>query len=380
MFLLGWLPLVGHAAPMFVPLGDLPGGLVSSHAAGISADGQTVVGGSHGASGSEPFRWTRQAGMTGMGQVPGIVGAGAAAASADGAIIAASALLIHGIAGIRWTEAAGVDGLSSLAGGDPAPNDSANDISDDGFTIVGHSDGRAVRWVGTPGAETAALALGAPGGEPYSGSIAYGVSANGATIVGSANGSVGREAFVWTSETGMLGIGDLTGGGFDSIAYAVSGDGSTVVGRGLGAAGAEAFRWTQEGGLVGLGHLPQRAGMSAFSSALATSADGGVIVGSSNYAEGLFIYGLTAFLWDEAHGMRNLRTVLEGFDLDLTGWRLTEATGISADGRVIVGDGINPQGHHEAWLAVIPEPGTAALLAVGLAVMARGSASRSSAR
>jgi hypothetical protein len=49
---------------------------------------------------------------------------------------------------------------------------------------------------------------------------------------------------------------------------------------------------------------------------------------------------LEAFLWDAANGLRSLKTVLTTqFGLDLTGWRLTEATGISDDGKVIVGTG-----------------------------------------
>jgi hypothetical protein len=33
--------------------------------------------------------------------------------------------------------------------------------------------------------------------------------------------------------------------------------------------------------------------------------------------------------------------------------------GISSDGYVIVGDGTNPSGHNEAWIAIIPGPGDA---------------------
>ncbi len=41
--------------------------------------------------------------------------------------------------------------------------------------------------------------------------------------------------------------------------------------------------------------------------------------------------------------------------LDLTGWQLDTATGISADGMTIVGHGNNPNGFTEAWIATIPE-------------------------
>jgi len=39
------------------------------------------------------------------------------------------------------------------------------------------------------------------------------------------------------------------------------------------------------------------------------------------------------------------------FDLDLTGWVLREVTGLSANGQTIVGNGINPQGLEEGWVA-----------------------------
>ena len=42
----------------------------------------------------------------------------------------------------------------------------------------------------------------------------------------------GDEAFRWTQATGMVGLGDLPGGSFNSIAWGVSADGSVVVGTG----------------------------------------------------------------------------------------------------------------------------------------------------
>src|SRR5690606_31417189 len=43
-----------------------------------------------------------------------------------------------------------------------------------------------------------------------------------------------------------------------------------------------------------------------------------------------------------------------GLSAELAGWHLLEATGISADGRWIVGYGMNPQGNYEGWLLQIP--------------------------
>ena len=65
--------------------------------------------------------------------------------------------------------------------------------------------------------------------------------------------------------------------------------------------------------------------------------------------------------------MRELKAVLETeFGLDLDGWELQSARGISANGLVIAGQGINPDGEYEAWIATLPEPSTGVLVSLGL--------------
>jgi hypothetical protein len=62
-----------------------------------------------------------------------------------------------------------------------------------------------------------------------------------------------------------------------------------------------------------------------------------------------------AFIWTAATGMQTVSSVLTGLGVDLTGWSLTQATGISADGTVVVGTGtFGNQG--TAWIAVLPSP------------------------
>ena len=120
----------------------------------------------------------------------------------------------------------------------------------------------------------------------------------------------------------------------------------------------QAFRWTQATGMVGLGDL---ASGTCFRQAYAVSADGEVVVGFGNKSgeDG-------AFMWTEEQGVRNIRDILVNeCNLDLAGWSLSEATGVSADGRTIVGYGLNPDGNTEAWIATLPEPATLSLLAVG---------------
>jgi hypothetical protein len=70
--------------------------------------------------------------------------------------------------------------------------------------------------------------------------------------------------------------------------------------------------------------------------------------------------------------MRNLQDVLvDDNGLDLAGWSLASALGISDDGTAIVGYGHHPNGQAEAWLARIPEPSTFLLLAFGALAIRR---------
>ena len=260
-----------------------------------------------------------------------------------------------------------VAAVRSIAG----DNDSiARGVSGDGSVVVGSSSSfqfgspEAFRWTEATGM----VGLGDLAGGLFR-NEAFGVSADGSVVVGVSNSAnFDDEAFRWTQATGMVGLGDLAGGIFRSEALAVSADGSVIVGQGNSANGTEAFRWTQATGMVGLGDLP---GGFFGSSALGVSADGSVVVGQGNSAN-----GSEAFIWNISQGMRSLQEVLTNdYGLNLTGWTLSEPTGISADGLSIVGFGTNPNGLTEAWIArldgqtdppnpSVPEP--SAILGLGL--------------
>ena len=198
-------------------------------------------------------------------------------------------------------------------------------------------------------------------------SDALAVSGDGSTVVGvSSSSSLNYEAFTWTSVDGMVGLGAADGSG--SQANSVSFDGSTIVGyvTGLPSGGLEqAFRWTQGEGLVLLdeNHPP-----TGYSIASGISADGSVVVGERDYGvEQPNTSSREAFVWTASGGMRGVRDVLvNDYGLDLTGWTLVQAFAVSADGRTIVGQGFNPSGDVEAWIAIVPEPGTGLLVMTGL--------------
>jgi probable HAF family extracellular repeat protein len=193
-------------------------------------------------------------------------------------------------------------------------------------------------------------------------SIANGISADGTIVVGQGVTDLGSEAFRWTSGDGLVSLGDLPGGDVLTFATGISDDGNVIVGQGRSAVGDEAFRWTSGGGMVGLGDLP---GGSFDSRANAASSDGSVIVG-----QGTSAVGDEAFVWTSSWGMVSIRDVLIAHDIDLTGWTLTTATGVSDDGLTFVGTGTNPSGNTEAWIATIPEPSSLVLAALGLSCVA----------
>ena len=170
------------------------------------------------------------------------------------------------------------------------------------------------------------------------------------------------EAFRWEDDV-MTGLGDLPGGEFSSIAYDVSSNGLVVVGSSESDLGEEAFRWENDT-MVGLGGLVAPWDDILESRAYGVSADGSVVVGESFYGSGPL--SNFAFIWTEEDGMLYLQELLEtNYGLDLTGWTLKSAQGVSDDGLTIVGYGFNPDMRMEGWIAVIPEPATVLLLGLG---------------
>jgi uncharacterized membrane protein len=132
-------------------------------------------------------------------------------------------------------------------------------------------------------------------------------------------------------------------GGNSSGVGGVNADATVVVG-GSNATGVngEAYRWTAKTGMVGLGFLSG----ATDSAASGTSSDGSVVVGES---------GGKAFRWTAAGGMHSVKDLLTAAGVTaVNGWQLTRAVGVSADGIVISGQGIDPQGKNQGWIASLP--------------------------
>lgn len=221
--------------------------------------------------------------------------------------------------------------------------DEAVGVSNDGRAIAGNVGGVPVRW------DDGVLTTLAGGG------AANGISADGSVVVGR-DAEALATGFAVTWQGGVRTPLESLPGAVFSEAVAASDDGGAVVGR-INLGNSFATRWDEEGiEILGTGQT----------SAEDVSADGGRVVGSRV----TFFQGADALMWD-ANGEQLVQDVLEDtFGLDLSGWKLTHAYGISADGRTIVGYGTGPNGK-EAWLATIPEPSTGALIASGLLALRR---------
>jgi probable HAF family extracellular repeat protein len=410
-FLISAFVTLGPTSPafaeaMFMGLGELPGGDFSSEARAVSADGGIVVGMSSTADGNKVFRWENGV-MAALEDIvecvdcscgqapcpdPVVCNSWANDVSADGSVTvgeigpfwAASARVcwasdyyashrVNGVVTLLWScPGSGLpDPLSGRHG-------AAIAVSVDGSVVVGRCGGGAFLWTEADGVVDLGTIGGFDAGYEVSSASASAVSADGSVVVGtsvaaghfgpSAEGCLDfapqdgpqwhREAFRWEVAEGcdpegagnpcMLGLGDLPGGALVSLASAISADGSVIVGGSQSNLCSEAFRW-EDGVMAGLGVLP---GDDA-SGAAAVSGDGSVIVGSSvsRFSPSL----PQIFIWNEADGMRSLPGLLVGnLGLDLTGWTLISAVGISDDGLTIVGNGINPDGASEGWIAMLP--------------------------
>lgn len=321
----------------FRGLGFVPGGS-SSSPRDISANGAVVVGQSWVSDHYAAYRWSFETGMVSLDSVEST----AYATSADGSIVVGSRTVPGGRSrAFRWTESTGNVLLPFFPGVGTNPLSRAQGISANGVVIVGsctepvNRELVPVRWTGE-----------APEALDTARADSHGASANGSVIIGSrATGAGWFEAFRWTSGTGIVGLGALSGDRTESYAADISDDGSVVIGSssydGI-LSHLQAFRWTPANGMVGLGLVP---GYTR-SAAQSVTGDGSTIVGFSD--GGL---GGAPFIWTLGRGIRPLQAMLENdYGVNLSGWTLSIAWGISADGTAIVGEGWNPSGQTETWL------------------------------
>lgn len=347
------------AAGTFEGLSGLPGAATRSHALGISSDGTTVVGSAQSTDGKlHAVRWSRDGTIQRIDLVPppsaNFDFSEAVAASSDGSLIVcnywesafcstpfilrvnenqtqllqahrcnalakgvSSAAVVGDVFssdafGLHWSMQNGVTGiLDPVAGYDQT---SGVAISNRTGLIVGSSFGpsgqQATKWQG-PGIGVAV--------DPLEPGIRFRIS-----------------RFTAISENGLYAVGevstDTTNEVLQPFIYDVNNDLLTRLP-------------TPPDGPVGR--------RTAYPTAI--SGDGFTIVG--------YFYSVVgpdfikeAFIWRDGQGYQVLSTVLTNeYGLNLSGWVLTAANGMSAAAGTIVGEGINPSGQVQAWRAMLGE-------------------------
>lgn len=297
-------------------LGDFAGGETISEAFGVSGDGSVVVG--RGEYDRYPvvippfgdiyieekkaaFRWTAESGLQSLHpysrETPNSV---ATAITADGQTIFGvhgHSIYVHGKDSFRWTESEGLQ---------PAPIP-VNDASSDGNVLVG---------------------------------------------IGATPGQLPGYVLRWTPANGIEELLIPDGLSFeDAPPLQISGDGNVVWGNRhrMYDRQRHPYIWTEAGGYETL--LPDMpAGINI--KFVDTNHDGMLFVGEHHDFDPPHTW--RAILWNDSGGITFLDELLPKFGIDLTGWQLQRATGVSADGSVIVGRGFNPDGQHSSWIVTLP--------------------------
>jgi probable HAF family extracellular repeat protein len=370
---------VATASASFIPLGVVDGLKVN----GSSADGSYIVGQYLDASGDKiAMRWdiTGSDPLEDLGELlTGKIESAAQAASGGGSVVVGDSKVEDPNDPGKDVKEAFIweDGVMAGLGFleiDTAKVESvATTVSEDGLVVAGRSKvtdpnaaGKSVKqaFIWEDGVMTG-LGFLAEDGNDYE-SEALGISGDGYVVVGKAKNtdpndatkSV-KEAFVWEDGV-MTGLGFLQDdtSKVESEATAASYDGSTLVGTSRvddpnnpNKSVKQAFIW-EDGVMMGLGFLADAAGPFE-SKATGVSADGSVVVGESKMAS-----GKEAFVWTaESDEMRSLRDILEeDLGVDLTGWTLDKPPVISSNGETMIALATNPDGDVEAFVTYLPEP------------------------
>ncbi len=240
------------------------------------------------------------------------------------------------------------------------------------------SDFRAWRWSQAGGYES----LGSFG--PQWDMFADAISGDGQKIAvdglnreaPSATDGFHQVAGLWTPSTGLVRLPDLSASPVNgteitySRAFGISRDGSTIVGESRSADGLVQAAYWRGGQAFGLGYLPGAAlptDRFAFSvgttRALAANADGSVVVGRS-----IGVTNNLAWRWTSASGMQDLNLFATNAGVNLGGFVLTDAVGLSDNGQYITGNSFNAaQSQSRGYvlsIAAAPPPasGTASFL------------------
>ncbi len=174
-------------------------------------------------------------------------------------------------------------------------------------------------------------------------SSAEGVSSDGSLVAGSALNVVGVDSAINAVRWDALGIATLSGLLPENRhdAFGISSNGTWISGTLLN---GSPFVWSQVGGPITVNKPPATDWCWGYD----VSNDGQLVVGAcfSGDSPGTPI---TGFVWTPQAGTRTAAAYATDVGANAAGWQLLSVEAVSADGRTIVGWGINPSGRREAW-------------------------------
>jgi hypothetical protein len=294
---------------------------------GISGNGLVVVGTTNDNFGSAVM-WTRASGLVNLAKPTSTSqAAGPIAANTDGSFLAVTGQelgpggFITGVfKAYRWTASGGYQSLGQF-GAPPSNPDSSTRI-----------------W------GTQAIAISGSGNEIAGDSYEYGVGPNSS-----------QSAFVWSTASGLQRLSglssriiDIGGVDFSAGVSGISRDGTTIVGSATDANGNRQAVYWRGSSATALGFL---AGATLSSQSLATNANGSVIVGKSSGTSGDL-----AWRWTAASGMQDLNLFATNAGINLGGYVLTDAVGLSDNGDYLAGNAVNGDQYRGYVLSIAAAP------------------------
>lgn len=343
---LGMSAAVSHAAPPPAAKNKKPTliSLGPGYALDVSGDGQKVVGIAD--LFGPDFYWTKNEGTVYIGGEGNHV-----AVSRDGGTIIGNARNADGLmTAAIWQGGTDWFSLGGLPEAEPMDNElsSGYSVSGDGSIVVGLAwDAKmeymahGFRWEKATGMTD----LGSL--EPTRASRANRISADGRVIVGWNDNWFGnRLGAKWVDGSEELIIGP---NGFVGEALGVNSDGTVIVGTQCNQ-GDQAWIWKLGSGLhcIGFTRVTPEGPLPVETYAFAVNEDGSVIGGASGIGP-----MRQAIVWFNGKPIL-LESWLKNRGVDTKGWSLNSVTGVSADGKTLIGWGSGPQFPYEAFAVLIP--------------------------
>ncbi len=350
--------LAQGTAPRFMALGQMatPPDGYGTNAAAVSGDGMVVVGSAYDGAHMVAARWS-SLGWQGMPWV--IAGTDnntsnyAQATNRDGSVMSGMLDGTFVDRGFIWKAATGAVVMPVLPTGQRLY--SAKHMSSNGLFVTGSSDtssgtrpyrydlvlGQMVNLTQAP-----APIAGATGGSADT------MNDDGSMVLGGYSTSTQSVSSIWTPSSGFLPPPAAPPGGTNVTLGCISGDG-TILGGGCimsGVTGRVPVRWVN--GTPQTLTIPS--GMNDLSGIALGSADGGTMLGTYRFPTGPSSDEFRPFLWRSDLGIVPLYSyITDTLGLSMQGVSNLSVNGISADGKVLVGEG-RRNNRWEGWMLRLP--------------------------